>query len=643
MDTPFRDDSTPTAGPNLKSFHLQEDTKTQLGEEQDRTTHSAEFDLSAEKLGQASTATGEYRTGRVIGQYQLVEKVGSGGMGAVYRAVHLILSKEFALKILPPERASDARAIARFQREIRAIGKVDHPHIVRATDAGQDGGVLFLVMELLKGIDISGLIKAHGKVSPADGCEIIRQAALGLQCVHECGLIHRDIKPSNLLLTSDGCVKILDLGIARLVQASGVTEWSSGGHLVGTLDYMAPEQWEGSEEIDIRTDLYSLGCTLHATLVGRPPFAESHSVASKMMAHLRGDVPSLGPDVSPELDALYRRLMSKNPAGRPASPAEVAAELEPFCASARLAALVPERKNQPIPPDALFYVTAPALTPTGSAPARAPEEATLPSPKARNVIRRATALFALVGITVLASALLFVPRGDPATTPVDTAVPPVEPVRQEKSRTNVRKDDTARPGWRSLLSEQPTPRLWSPHLLAVLHHEPESELLRLDTRSESLIRLGDTDAAGYRLVIGFHQTQWTGGIGVYLGGRQGPAPGAFRYQTLCLEKVAGKANEFVLKRSLGRFETSPGRPTSRSSHAIATQMATTPDNAEQLLELHVGPLGLGSVRWNGQDCSELMSRAAREQSQGCDTHGEFGIYTTGCSAVISTGRILQTR
>src|SRR3972149_4345414 len=183
-----------------------------------------------------------------VGSYQLVAKLGSGGMGTVYMAVHSELQKTVAIKLLSGNRIQDSQSAARFQPEMQAIGKFDHPNIVRATDAGRVDDIHFLVMEYLDGINLANLVRRCGPLRVADACEIIRQAAEGIEFIHQHGLVHRDIKPSNLMLTKDGRGKILDLGLARLSsrRGSGESELTGPGQLIGTFVYMAPEQ--GSED-----------------------------------------------------------------------------------------------------------------------------------------------------------------------------------------------------------------------------------------------------------------------------------------------------------------------------------------------------------------------------------------------------------
>src|SRR5579872_4740814 len=209
-----------------------------------------------------------------LGPYEVKERIGSGGMGTVYRAFHVKLKKWVALKVVRSDLLGDSQAVGRFQRDMEAVGRLDHPNIVRATDAGEEGGIHFLVMEWVDGTDLANLVRCCGPLPVAEACELARQAAVALQCAHLQGLVHRDVKPSNLLLSQQGILKLLDLGLARLV---GEREDSGGltmlGQMMGTADYTAPEQWEASHTVDIRADLYSLGCTLYTLLAGKPPFS----------------------------------------------------------------------------------------------------------------------------------------------------------------------------------------------------------------------------------------------------------------------------------------------------------------------------------------------------------------------------------
>jgi serine/threonine protein kinase len=188
-----------------------------------------------------------------LGEYKLLEKLGEGGMGAVYKAMHTKLGRLVALKILSRERVWDDRAVARFEREMRAAGAVDHPNVVRATDAREVDGIRLLAMEFVDGLDLTALVRRCHPLPVADVCELIRQAAMGLQAAHEHGLVHRDVKPSNLMFSRQGQVKLLDLGLARFaLDSPRAMEVTSSDQTVGTIEYMAPEQFSDSHAVDIR-------------------------------------------------------------------------------------------------------------------------------------------------------------------------------------------------------------------------------------------------------------------------------------------------------------------------------------------------------------------------------------------------------
>ena len=219
-------------------------------------------------------------------EYELQEKLGEGGMGAVYRARHTKLDRPVAVKMLP----SNLLASGSGGRPLRARNaggrKLDHRNIVRAYDAGEVDNLHYLVLELLDGMELGDLASSLGKLPLADACEIVRQAATGLEHAHQHGLVHRDVKPANLVLTSDGTVKVLDLGLALLHDQTD-EEITATGQVMGTLDYMAPEQWDDTHSVDIRTDVYALGCTLYRLLAGAPPFSGDayKSPARKLIAH----------------------------------------------------------------------------------------------------------------------------------------------------------------------------------------------------------------------------------------------------------------------------------------------------------------------------------------------------------------------
>jgi serine/threonine protein kinase len=274
-----------------------------------------------------------------LGQYHLLDELGRGGMGRVYKALHTIMGREVALKVISPELVSDPVAISWFLREVRASTQLNHPNIVMAYDANEADGTYFLVMEFVHGMTLDARVKLQGPLPIAYTCALMRQAALGLQHAHEKGMVHRDIKPSNLLIPtpqgdspSEVLVKILDFGLARLQgQSKGDTIALRGETgVLGTPDYIAPEQSRDIHAADIRSDLYSLGCVFYFALTGRVPFPGDNAM-EKLIQHMMEQPEPLEKgraDVPPELAAIVSRLMAKDPADRHQTPAELARELE---------------------------------------------------------------------------------------------------------------------------------------------------------------------------------------------------------------------------------------------------------------------------------------------------------------------------
>ena len=272
---------------------------------------------------------GRYKGFR-LGSYLLRDQLGQGGMGAVYLAEHETLRRMAAIKVLPP--GGNELSVERFLREARAAAALDHPNIVRTHDVGQQGQVHFLVMEYVEGQTLDRLLTVSGSVSAQRAVDFIAQAATGLQHAYEKGFIHRDIKPSNLILTKDGTVKILDMGLARSFETSDqLTELLDHGAVVGTADFLSPEQAMNDPKIDIRTDIYSLGATFYSLVTGRPPF--DGPTASKLIQHQMKAAPSLtllDKTIPKELAAVVARMMAKKPGDRYQTPADVIVALHPW-------------------------------------------------------------------------------------------------------------------------------------------------------------------------------------------------------------------------------------------------------------------------------------------------------------------------
>lgn len=279
-----------------------------------------------------------------LGQYRLLDELGRGGMGRVYKALHTIMGRVVAIKVVSPELVSDPVAVEWFRREVRASTQLNHPNIVMAYDANEAEGVHFLVMEYVHGVTLDAMVKEQGPLPISRACALIRQAALGLQHAHDKGTVHRDIKPSNLLIplqegdqSSEVLVKILDFGLARLHgQSKGDTIALRGqAGVLGTPDYIAPEQSRDIHSADIRSDLYSLGCVFYFALAGRVPFPSDNAM-EKLIKHLLEEpepLEKVRPDLPPALAAIVRRLMAKDPTDRYQTPAELVRELDNVSAS----------------------------------------------------------------------------------------------------------------------------------------------------------------------------------------------------------------------------------------------------------------------------------------------------------------------
>ncbi|TWU57291.1 serine/threonine-protein kinase [Rubripirellula reticaptiva] len=267
--------------------------------------------------------------GFYLGSYRLLRPLGRGGMGVVYLGEHHVMKRLMALKILPPEASGDARRIKRFQDEAKACAQLDHPNIVRAYDFSQASGKLYIVMEYVDGIDLHQAVARDGKMSVAEAMDALTQAAAGLAHAHERGIIHRDIKPSNLMLRTDGVLKVSDLGLARIGWTDGEDE---SRRLMGTADFVAPEQAINSQSVDARADIYSLGCSLYFLLTGRAPF-DGTTVAQRLAKHQTAAVPDVRqrrPDCPAGVAELLMRMMAKRPEDRPKSAVELISQLKRF-------------------------------------------------------------------------------------------------------------------------------------------------------------------------------------------------------------------------------------------------------------------------------------------------------------------------
>ena len=303
-----------------------------------------------------------------VGPYVVTDKLGEGGMGKVYRARHARTGREVALKIVRSNLLANPTVRRRYEREVKAATLLQHPNIVSVFDADEVEGRVFLAMEFVDGIDLSRLIREHGVLPVPEACEYVRQAALGLHHAHEQGLVHRDIKPSNIIVsgerhipdaTGPAFVKILDMGLVREAGfdggGDGAMDLTRAGTVVGTPDYMSPEQAKDSRTVDRRSDLYSLGSAFYFLLTGKPPFHQGTAI-EKLLKHQVDPPPPLQaarPDVPAALAVIVARLMAKAPEERYQTAAELAARLAPLTAyteGIEVTVTPPPRPAVPPPP-----------------------------------------------------------------------------------------------------------------------------------------------------------------------------------------------------------------------------------------------------------------------------------------------------
>jgi serine/threonine protein kinase len=380
----------------------------------------------------------------VLGNYILLDKIGQGGFGSVFKARHRRMQRIVALKVLRPELVREPLAVQRFQREVETAAKLSHPNIVTAHDADEARGMHFLAMEFVDGPDLGRLVKKNGPLPPAQAVDYVVQAARGLAHAHAAGVVHRDVKPSNFLLDKSGVVKVSDLGLARVVQrerGSGPDPLTSTHNIMGTVDFMAPEQALNTKTADQRADIYSLGCTLYVLLTARPIFPGGTAL-EVVLAHRELPIPQLPPSGA-SLQEVFERMVAKRVEDRYASMEQVIAALE---GKTRTAAPAPGREPPP-----LASVVVPTDEAASPADLRSYTQPLVPPSKRRNAVwfmggvAAAAVLLGIAGLvallgrgktdaasgsTGLSVALAGDKRNDPPA-PVQPA-PPVEPREKQQ-------------------------------------------------------------------------------------------------------------------------------------------------------------------------------------------------------------------
>ncbi|PQO47800.1 serine/threonine-protein kinase [Blastopirellula marina] len=303
------DGQIPTDLDQLQDFFVEQDLLT---------------DWHCEKL-----RIGKYK-GFFLSKYRLLKHLGTGGMSSVYLGEHTLMNRKVAIKVLPRRRVHDASYLARFHLEAEAAARLDHPNIVRAFDVDNENDTHYIVMEFVPGSDLQQVVRERGPVPVEAAADYIAQAADGLQHAHDKGIVHRDIKPANLLLDDRGLVKILDMGLARLKrEEESSIPITPEENVLGTADYLSPEQAENSETVDHRADIYSLGCSLYFLLAGHPPFPDG-SMAQRIAMHkevMPAKIRRSRPNCPETLEQICEMMMAKNPDQRYDQASDIAAEL----------------------------------------------------------------------------------------------------------------------------------------------------------------------------------------------------------------------------------------------------------------------------------------------------------------------------
>lgn len=313
-----------------ESVPVVDDERTSLDTEQTVISTAPLFQPHALLRPQQPSELARSMTGEQLGDIRLEEFVGGGGMGAVFRGVDTRLDRIVAVKVLATPAAGDANSHGRFEMEARSAARLDHPNIARVHYVGEERGHRYLVFEFIEGANLRDLVQTNGPFSLADALRYMLQIADALMHAWQRDVVHRDIKPSNILVTPEGQAKLVDMGLARVEQADPAEhELTSSGVTLGTFDYMAPEQARDARQADVRSDIYSLGCTFFFMLVGKPPFPDG-SALQKLLAHQSGEPPSLAqlrPEVPESIVEVLDTMLAKRPEDRFQNPAELLAAL----------------------------------------------------------------------------------------------------------------------------------------------------------------------------------------------------------------------------------------------------------------------------------------------------------------------------
>jgi serine/threonine protein kinase len=572
-----------------------------------------------------------------LGQYQLLQRIGEGGMGTVYRGLHCRLKKRVAIKILNANLTTRHSSVVRFQREMEAVGRLDHENIVRATDAGESTGIHYLVMEFIDGIDLARAVSFSQRLSIPDACEIIRQVCVGLQHVHDNNLVHRDLKPSNLILTSEGTVKILDLGLAAFATPGKEgPDLTGGDQVLGTADYMAPEQWLGSHTASIQSDIYSVGCTFYKLLTGSAPFdgPSFRSNEQKRLGHLEVLAPALQvarPDAPNSLSAIIERMMRKAPTERYGVPRDIVTAIQPFCTDTDLRHYYRRIQHAIVPAGAIDTAT----HTTDGIGHNALVTRAGRGPGARFAQRRSLLAAALISVSLVAAVTFLVNW----RTTSGSAQPPVFTHNE----------------WHNLLDRPPTTFFgWNPDGQSRWEYGGvKKKQLSADSYHLSLLSFGRIDSSSYKLNVGFEQADWTGNFGIFWGGkREGPAESQrLTFQMIWVKPDgSAKRKKFLLQRGAGKIEFGlKPEPKLTQIDMASTKIEETLghgpyDAGDCQLEIVISPngsTGISAVKVNVQRMPALAGDGVNSNFTPSDYSGEFGVILSNTHVSVKSASLIR--
>ena len=591
-----------------------------------------------------------------LGRYRILERIGGGGMGTVYKAEHVNLKQIVALKTikLSAHGEKQAHLINRFRRELKAIGAIQHTHVVRATDGGEEGGVYFLAMEYIDGIDLAFLAGKVGLLDIADACELIRQAALGLACIHSLKLIHRDIKPSNLLMTSDGVVKIADLGLARFMDDSiEASELTPHNQMLGTADYMAPEQACDARSADVRSDIYSLGCTLYRLLTGQPPYPPPRysNYAEKLIAHQQAPIPQVqvirqannmadNGDLLAAVDHTLLRMLAKKPDERFAGPQDVASALEPLARGHKIVALF--EKTQSLNSETKTHNTSRLSTVDYSKPTTKTKTFEYKSSlsyllNSRVISVGIVLLIVLIFVIVfIVSPLLFTP-GNPQKHVKGKPESESENTKRKVIKPQLSLDTLPIDVTRTLLSIPPKPINW-PQGEPLPQWNEKSHQISIACGQLGLLQLGKIQQPDFQYRVEMKQKTLKLGVGLFFGFHPPAGTGKRgKIQVLELNKRTGrnKQDEYYISRNYHYIDQQKSGQWQLTKNRVDSLILRTPPTDLLHMEIVIRDRILQQVKVNNNTMRQPNHTFEKiESGMEIDHRGGFGVLVNGSECTV---------